>query len=314
MSDSDNVEAWHEYGDKLLGVCSGVFDQAQFAEEDKTLSNAKVIALALLCRTATNFSALKLLVEEDFVVEARTLARSCYENLFWIGGLAGQGQEFVDKIVHHNDVNKIKTSQQLLQWAKKQNEPIQFETDLDTFLTKLKAETATEKAVDFKSAADAGKVGDAYIIYRVLSTDAAHPSAMSLNHFVNMDMKAEDFDNPDAEWTPIQIDGEDPGVKKAVSSLEDIIEEVRSDNGYNSTHPHERDHILEGLQGTLEKFKSSSISAGYVRIAIERLGTLGRRFGGTLKEGAIAAAKGALIEFAKKHFGELLSYLWKWPF
>jgi hypothetical protein len=70
MFDSDSVEAWHEYGGKLLGVCSGVFDQAQFAEEDKTLSNPKVIALALLCRTATNFSALKLLVEEDFVVEA----------------------------------------------------------------------------------------------------------------------------------------------------------------------------------------------------------------------------------------------------
>jgi hypothetical protein len=147
------------------------------------------------------------------------------------------------------------------------------------------------------------------------SNDWLIPALYSLeSHFVNMDMKAEDFDNPDAEWTPIQIDGEEPGVKKAISSLEDIIEEVRSDNGYSSTHPHERDHILEGLQGTLDKFKSSSISAGYVRIAIERLGTLGRRFGGTLKEAAIAAARGALIEFAKKHFGELLSYLWKWPF
>jgi hypothetical protein len=90
--------------------------------------------------------------------------------------------------VHHNDVNKIKTSQQLLQWAKKQNEPIQFETDLDTFLTKLKAETSAEKAVDFKSAADAGKVGDAYIIYRVLSTDAAHPSAMSLSRHVTSEL------------------------------------------------------------------------------------------------------------------------------
>jgi hypothetical protein len=184
MPDGNNLNAWLEYGDKLLIVSSGVFEQAQFADEDKTLSNPKVIALALLCRTATNFSALKLLLENEFLVEARTMARCCYENLFWIGGLTGKGQEFVEKIVHHNDVNKIKSSRELLQWAKKQKEPVQFETDLETFLAKLKAETPAGSAVDFKSAADAGKVGDAYIIYRVLSTDAAHPSAISLSRHV----------------------------------------------------------------------------------------------------------------------------------
>lgn len=134
------------------------------------------------------------------------------------------------------------------------------------------------------------------------------------NHFVNMGMTAEDFDNPDAEWTPIKIDLDDPATEKAIASLEQIIEEVRSDNGYSATYPHERDHILEGLQGTVEKFKAASISPGYVRIAIERLRMLSLRFSGTIKEVAITAAKGAMIEFAKKHFGEFLSYLWKWPF
>jgi hypothetical protein len=116
------------------------------------------------------------------------MARCCYENLFWIGGLTGIGQEFVDKIVHHNDVNKKKSSEELLQWAKKQKAPVQFEADLERFLVKLKSETAAGSAVDFKSAADAGKVGDAYIIYRVLSTDAAHPSAQSLSRHVVIKM------------------------------------------------------------------------------------------------------------------------------
>jgi len=148
-----------------------------------------------------------------------------------------------------------------------------------------------------------------------LSDDWLVPALYSVeNHFVNMDVKAEDFDNPDAEWTPIKIDPEDPTTKNAISSLEHVIEEVRSDNGYSATHPHERDHILEGLQGTVEKFKSSSVSPGYVRIAIERLRMLSLRFSGTLKEIAITAAKAAMIEFAKKHFGECLSYIWKWPF
>jgi hypothetical protein len=147
------------------------------------------------------------------------------------------------------------------------------------------------------------------------SNDWLIPALHSLeNHFVNMDMGTKDFENPDAEWVPIEIDGDDPVAKTAISSLQDIIEEVRSDNGYTATHPQERDYVLEGLQGTLEKFKSSTISAGYVRVAIDRLRMLGRRFSGTLKDAAIAAAKAALIEFAKKHFGDALNYLWKWPF
>lgn len=147
------------------------------------------------------------------------------------------------------------------------------------------------------------------------SDDWLIPALHSLdNHFVNMGIKAEDFENPDAEWAPIEVDSDDPDVKKAVSSLEQIIEEVRSDNGYSATLPQERDFVLQGLQGTLDKFKSSSVSAGYVRIAIERLGMLARRFAGTIKETAIAGAKVALTEFAKKHFGDVLNYLWKWPF
>jgi hypothetical protein len=134
------------------------------------------------------------------------------------------------------------------------------------------------------------------------------------NHYVNLDLRAEDFENPDSEWAPIKIEADDPTVKDAVVSLQNIIEEVRSDNGYAATHPHERDYVLEGLQGTLDKFESSSISAGYVRIAMERLGTVGRRFSGTVKDGTIAAAKAALVEFAKRHFGDALNYLWKWLF
>jgi hypothetical protein len=134
------------------------------------------------------------------------------------------------------------------------------------------------------------------------------------NTFANLEVSPEDFANPDAEWSPIKIDRGDPAVEKAVSCLEKVIEEVRADNGYTATHPQERDFVLEGLQATLNKLESEMISPGYVRVAIERLGTLTRRFAGTLKEGMIAAAKGALIEFAKKQFGELLNYVWKWPF
>lgn len=182
MSDARN--AWLGYADRLLRLCNDVFEQAQFAEEDKTLSNPKIVALALLCRTSTHFSALRALLENDFVVEARVLARCCYENLFWIGGLSKNGEEFVAKIVHHSDKHRMKIGNDLLRWAKKQNEPIDFEGTLEAFLSKMNSETPAGSPVDFRYAAEAGSLGDGYIIYRILSTDAAHPSAGSLTRHV----------------------------------------------------------------------------------------------------------------------------------
>lgn len=134
------------------------------------------------------------------------------------------------------------------------------------------------------------------------------------NAYENLGIKPEDFDNPDAEWEPLEIERSDPGVEKAISSLQSVIDEVRADNGYAATLPQERDFVLEGLQNTLNKFESPSISAGYIRQGIERLQTLGRRFAGTVKETSIAAAKAALMEFGKKHFAQALEYLWRWMF
>jgi hypothetical protein len=132
------------------------------------------------------------------------------------------------------------------------------------------------------------------------------------NAYDNLAIKAEDFENPDAEWAPLPIERSDPDVEKAISSLQSVIDEVRADNEYASKLPQERDFVLEGLQNTLDKFESPSISAGYIRQGIERLASLGRRFAGTIKEGAISAAKAALIEFGKKHFAQILDGIWRW--
>lgn len=134
------------------------------------------------------------------------------------------------------------------------------------------------------------------------------------NAYDNLSIKPEDFDNLDSEWAPLEIERSDPGVMRAIGSLQKVIDEVRADNGYAAKLPQERDFVLEGLQNTLNKFESPSISAGYIRQGLERLMTLGRRFGGTIKEASIAAAKAALIEFGKKHFSQALDYFWRWMF
>jgi hypothetical protein len=131
------------------------------------------------------------------------------------------------------------------------------------------------------------------------------------NHYTNLKITEEDFQNPDREWEPIQIDSEEPETRKAVEELKQVVDEVRADNGYSATYPQERDYVLEGLSSTIQKFESHSVSARYVRVALDRLAILGRRFAGTTKEALFAGAKAALVEFAKKHFGHVLNYLWQ---
>lgn len=171
--------------DHLL-ICEGVVQQANFAEEDKNASDPKVVALTLMCRTANNFAAMRLLIENDFMLEARTMARCAYENLFWVGGLTGNGAEFVKQMVKADATSRLKRGSKLLEWAKRQQSPNDFEGPLKTFLDSLKAKTELGD-ISYKAAVEAGKIGDGYIIYRVLSADSAHPSATSLSRHLEYD-------------------------------------------------------------------------------------------------------------------------------
>ena len=47
----------------------------------------------------SNFNGGVMLVEAGMIVNARTLVRSCFENLLWIAELASKRDEFVQEIV-----------------------------------------------------------------------------------------------------------------------------------------------------------------------------------------------------------------------
>ena len=137
-----------------------------------------------MCRSVNNFGALRVLVENEFVVEARTMARCCYENLFWLAGLTAKGDEFVKQMIDGHALSTIKRGNELMEWAKKQEGKLDFEAPLAAFLEKINAQSSARSGVVHKNAADAGKIGEGYIIYRTLSTDSAHPSIVSLSRHV----------------------------------------------------------------------------------------------------------------------------------
>ena len=68
---------------------------------DKEFAEPKMLALALLCRTHMNLKGVIAVAQEGLVVEARTLARACFENLFFVPNLIEKGDEFVTAMYDH---------------------------------------------------------------------------------------------------------------------------------------------------------------------------------------------------------------------
>ena len=194
MENPKKKVVWLALGQKLLNVSDGILQQANFAEEDKHPSDHKIVALTLLCRTANNFAAARLLLEHGFIVEARTIVRCCFENFFWVGGLTENGDNFVKQMALDDIASKLKSGAALLQWAKNQPEELDFEKNLESFIAETRAKNPKASGINNKSVADGASIGDAYIFYRELSRDAAHPSATSLSrHLIEDPEKVADL-------------------------------------------------------------------------------------------------------------------------
>ena len=179
-----NRADWFQLAHRLCEKGKAIFDQSDVVESAVGTRDPKVVALALLARTMGNFQAVILLLDHGHIVEARTMARCCYENLFWIAALAKLGDEFVCAMELDDAASRMKRAKGLLEWSKSQNQKFDFAASLEALLTSLNDKHGEAKATSHKDTADRGGIVEAYIIYRELSDDAAHPSATSLSRHV----------------------------------------------------------------------------------------------------------------------------------
>jgi hypothetical protein len=209
---------WLALGEKILLQYDLILSTAEIPQKSQDDANQCTVAMALLCRTANNYAGARELLEKDFVVEARTLVRSCYENLFWIAGLQAQGRTFIDKMILSDATNRIKRGRALLEWAR-QNGGRPFENTLADFISQLDSETPVKGDVNFADLATAGNIKGAYIIYRVLSTDAAHPSAVSLDRHLRYDDRVNPTSQTFLGMPRVDVDEEAETAHFAVTSL-----------------------------------------------------------------------------------------------
>jgi hypothetical protein len=177
-------EKWIAFAEKLLALCLEIQSAANVQITEKLFAEPKILALALLCRSFRNLKGVIALASEGLVVEARTLARSCYENSFLVAGLIEKGESFVEEM-YDDDVKSMRSRGEfVLEDGVEHDMAKQLRARLD----QLKAQRPKAKLLNPKEALKDSVMRRSYLFYSQLSSDAAHPSVTALKrHMVRIE-------------------------------------------------------------------------------------------------------------------------------
>jgi hypothetical protein len=102
---------------ELEKLAEKLFSAANIWREKHEVLSPKVIALCLLIRTLSNFRGGVILLRGHRVVEARTMARCCFENLFAVVALGKDGSDFIKSLEADHEASRKSRARFLLQHA-----------------------------------------------------------------------------------------------------------------------------------------------------------------------------------------------------
>src|SRR5712671_1552477 len=193
MDEKDLKAKWHDFAKRLRPVGMGIFGGTSVTVTEQGSADIRIVGLMLLARTLSNLKAAIALTEGVFIVEAKVIARCCFENSYWVGALLKEGDKFSASMVQHEMKHKRMRAQTLFsttgglrgatgdklrQWMRDHK---QYED----------SPTLDPKAVCKRAE------NESYMFYQHLSWDA-HPSIETLNRY---------YESPDADGAPgIDVD------------------------------------------------------------------------------------------------------------
>ena len=170
-------ERVHAFNARLLEASKQLVTACKLTVTARGMLDPKVLAYLLLCRTISNFEGMLLLEKHGLVVEARTLARCCVENLFLAAGLHEEGDAFADKMKADDDAGRHLR----VKFARATSEIFDsLEPDMQGAVVDFLDQAAKSNLLSPKSASGAGVFKTAYLAYSQFSGDAAHPSLTAL--------------------------------------------------------------------------------------------------------------------------------------
>ena len=183
MTTSDStptVETWIAFANELRHAGLRIFAASEVGGNgDDGKSQLQIAALTLMARTLSNLEAALLLLREKKIVEARVIARCCYENSLWVLGLLKGGQKFKNEMIGHDMKHQRITLQTVF------NSRVDLEEDREEKLRQWMRDTKHWETSGTLTPKEVAKTtaDDSHIFYQFLSLDA-HPTIHTLNrHF-----------------------------------------------------------------------------------------------------------------------------------
>ena len=179
-----------EYAQRLLDASIAVVGTSRIQLNERWARDPKVVALTLLCRSISNFRAAVRLVQQEQVMEARTLVRLLYENLLWLGALRERGFPFVQDMIADDMHNRKALAELTMKITGKHGADVSDggALKLRSFINELGLQSTKKLRAD-KIAAE-GPVEPLYVEYTRLSLDAAHCSVTALGRHLSSERTA----------------------------------------------------------------------------------------------------------------------------
>jgi hypothetical protein len=180
MSTPEHIEKQYQFSQKLMDISIAIIADAKVDVTALWGKDPKVLALALLSRTLTNFKGTVTLLREDLVVETRTPARCCVENLIYMGALREDGSKFVELLLQDDAASRRQRGKFLLARSARLGKEFGWEKKLAAYLREEEKKYPKAKLLRPKEIAEGTAISDAYVFYSQLSGDSAHTSISSL--------------------------------------------------------------------------------------------------------------------------------------
>jgi len=180
------IEKWTNHANDLIQTAHFLHESANISLSEKGASDPKIVSLALLCRTLSNFKGGLLLIQNGRLVEGRMLVRACYENLIYVSAIGEEGYNFVKKMALADLAHHKSRGESLMAAAKNTEPEEEWRTPLREYLKKIKEkQLPSSTTLSPKEISKNGPVAKAYIMYEQLSADSAHPTTDALKRYIS---------------------------------------------------------------------------------------------------------------------------------
>jgi uncharacterized protein DUF5677 len=190
VAQSEKVESALAFGEKMLGLAIDTVGAVNVTISPLGARDPKIVSLALLCRTISNCRGALIMVREGLVIEARTLARCCYENLIWSAALNERGSEFVTDMLNDDAASRKTLGQVKLKLSSRAGADSDAEDAkiLRDLIRQSESKFPDSKKLRVDKTALRGAVELAYATFGQLSLDAAHPTITAIGRHLHSEV------------------------------------------------------------------------------------------------------------------------------